>query len=113
MSVALEVREPFFDHSLVEYVLGIPDEYKTGHSPKSLLVGAMGDLLPHEIVHRKKQGFTFPWNLWMKQELKQFCESKLNKLAQREFINSSALLDYWQKFLQGEKPAECKRFWDE
>lgn len=66
MANSLEVRVPFFDHDLVEYVLGVPDQYKYPKYPKSLLVESLGDLLPNEIVHRKKMGFTFPWAQWMR-----------------------------------------------
>ena len=111
MAVALEVREPFFDHSLVEYVLGVPDKYKTGHSPKSLLVSSLSDLLPHEIVHRKKQGFTFPWAIWMKNELRQFCENKLKRIAERDFINGDQLMHYWKEFLQENSGIRWMEIW--
>jgi asparagine synthase (glutamine-hydrolysing) len=111
MAVALEVREPFFDHSLVEYVLGVPDQYKMGHSPKSLLVSSLSDLLPKEIVHRKKQGFTFPWSIWMRNELKLFCEEKLKKISNRSFINGPKLMDYWKEFLQGNSGIRWMELW--
>ncbi|MFZ5553379.1 MAG: asparagine synthase (glutamine-hydrolyzing), partial [Bacteroidota bacterium] len=87
MAHALEVREPFLDHQLVEYVMGIKSSFKFPHTPKKLLVDAMGDLLPSEIVNRPKMGFTLPWKEWMKNELRGFCEEKINQLSQREFIN--------------------------
>src|SRR6201999_2195402 len=65
MAVSLEVREPFFDHDLVEYVMGIPDQIKKPVYPKSLLVESLKPLLPDEIVFRKKQGFVLPWNVWL------------------------------------------------
>jgi asparagine synthase (glutamine-hydrolysing) len=46
MAVSLEVREPFFDHELVEFVLNIPDDIKYPTYPKSLLVETLGGLLP-------------------------------------------------------------------
>ena len=45
--------------------------------PKRLLVEAVGDL-PKEIVNRPKQGFTFPFDLWMRNELKGSIEDKLS-----------------------------------
>lgn len=54
MAVALEVRVPFLDYKLVEYVMGVKDEYKNPVYPKKLLVDSLGDLLPDEVVHRKK-----------------------------------------------------------
>ncbi|MGZ4043856.1 MAG: asparagine synthase (glutamine-hydrolyzing), partial [Bacteroidia bacterium] len=60
MAVALEVREPFLDHKLAEFVLSVDDEHKFPHTPKKLLVDSLGDLLPPEIVNRPKMGFTLP-----------------------------------------------------
>ncbi|MBK8557607.1 MAG: hypothetical protein IPL65_18465 [Lewinellaceae bacterium] len=54
MASGLEVRVPFFDNDLVQYVLSIPDQFKIPHTPKALLVDALDDLLPPEIVNRPK-----------------------------------------------------------
>ena len=53
MAVSLEVREPFFDQDLIEFVLGVPDSIKNPVYPKSLLVESLKPLLPDEIVFRK------------------------------------------------------------
>ena len=102
MASSIEVREPYFDHELIEYVLAIPDAIKNPVFPKSLLVEAVGPLLPDEIVHRKKQGFTFPWKLWFRNELRSFCESRLKRISQRSFVNGPNLMNYWQKFLNND-----------
>lgn len=99
MAVALEIREPFFDHELVEYVMNIPDRFKEGANPKSLLLKATGNLLPPEIYQRPKKGFVFPWNNWFRRELKSYCESKIKLLAEKDFVNGSAVLSYWNDFL--------------
>ena len=78
MAHSLEVREPFFDNELIEYVLQIPDEYKKGAVPKSLLIESLGDLIPPTIYNRPKKGFVFPWNQWLRNELKSYCETRLN-----------------------------------
>lgn len=111
MAVSLEVREPFFDHSLVEYVLGIPDQFKYPNYPKQLLVESVEDLLPHEIVHRKKQGFSFPWAIWMKTALRDFCEGYINKASSRVFINGAHLKSYWQRFLAGDPNIRWMELW--
>ena len=103
MAVSLEVREPFFDDKLVRYVLSIPDEIKYAGYPKQLLVESLGDLLPPEIVHRSKKGFTLPWKLWFKNELKEFCETHIKRICQRDFINSDELMKKWNQFLTGDK----------
>src|SRR6202035_2588356 len=57
MAHSLEIREPFFDQDLVEFVMSVPDHFKVPLYPKSLLVESLKPLLPDEIVLRKKQGF--------------------------------------------------------
>ena len=111
MAVALEVREPFFDSDLVEYVLGIPDRFKQPVYPKSLLVESVKPLLPDEIVFRKKQGFVFPWNTWMKNELQSFCTEYITRLCERSFINSSVLQQYWKQFLTGNPSIRWMDIW--
>jgi asparagine synthase (glutamine-hydrolysing) len=111
MASALEVRVPFLDYELVEYVMGIDDEYKTPSFPKKLLVESMGDLLPDEIVHRKKMGFTFPWEKWLRNDLKSFCETRIQSLAKRPFINEKVLLNRWQQFLDGNPAVRWPDIW--
>jgi len=99
MASALEVREPFFDYELVEYVLRIPDKIKFPKYPKSLLVESIAPMLPDEIVHRKKMGFVFPWEKWMRNELKVFCRSSLCNLAERGIVDGGKLMSKWDSFL--------------
>ena len=86
MAHALEIREPFMDYQLIEYVLSLPDQYKIGAKPKQLLVDAMGDLLPDEIVSRKKMGFVLPYEKWMKTELKPFVLEGIDKLKKQNIL---------------------------
>jgi asparagine synthase (glutamine-hydrolysing) len=111
MAVSLEVREPYFDHDLVEFVLNIPDEVKYPTYPKSLLVESLGTLLPPEIVHRKKQGFLFPWKVWMKNELRSFCEQQITRLAQRDFIAGDHVKKLWQRFINGDESVRWMEIW--
>ncbi|MEU6939209.1 asparagine synthase (glutamine-hydrolyzing) [Streptomyces rubiginosohelvolus] len=58
MANGLEVRVPFCDHRLVEYVWNVPWRLKRlGGSEKGLLRAAVEDALPAEVVHRPKSGF--------------------------------------------------------
>lgn len=111
MAHALEVRVPFIDYTLVEYVLGIPDKFKVPSTPKKLLVDSLGTLLPSEIVNRPKMGFTFPWKDWMKGELKGFCEQKLMALSKRSMFNSAGVLRLWRSFLAGDPRITWSRVW--
>ena len=111
MAVGLEIREPFFDHKLIEYVLSIPDHIKYPHYPKQLMVEALEPLLPDEIVHRKKQGFVLPWEKWMRNELQSFCAAQINDLANRDFIKRDALLKYWDRFLKHDPSVRWMELW--
>ena len=66
MHYGLEVRVPFLDQELMETVrkIGLKGNFKPSH-PKYLLTHAFEDMLPQEIVHRKKQGFVFPFHQWL------------------------------------------------
>jgi asparagine synthase (glutamine-hydrolysing) len=111
MAHALEVRVPFIDYTLVEYVMGIPDKYKFPSSPKKLLVDAAGDLLPPEIVNRPKMGFTFPWKEWMQNELRSFCEERLLSLSKRSVFDEKEVLLLWKRFLGNDPKVTWSRIW--
>ena len=111
MANSLEVRVPFLDHELVEYVYGVPDEHKFPYSPKKLLIDSLGDLLPKEIVNRPKMGFTFPWENWMKNELKDFCIANLTYLVDKELLDKKQLWDMWDRFIKGNQKATWSRLW--
>jgi len=111
MASALELRVPFFDHTLIEYVMNVPDKIKFPKYSKSLLVESLAPRLPDEIVHRKKMGFSFPYEYWMKKELKSFCEEKVNGLAKRSLFNGGYLEDLWQRFLKGDPKIMWVNVW--
>ncbi|HTQ65521.1 MAG TPA: asparagine synthase (glutamine-hydrolyzing) [Puia sp.] len=111
MAFSLEVREPFFDQDLVEFLLAVPDQLKKPIYPKSLLVESVKPLLPEEIVFRKKQGFLFPWSVWMKKELFSFCDKQIKNICQRSFINGKALNEYWQRFIKGDSQIRWPELW--
>ena len=111
MAVSLEVREPFFDQDLVEYVLAIPDTLKRPVYPKSLLVESLKPMLPDEIVFRKKQGFVFPWDTWLRKDIHSFCDRTIKNMADRPFIQGDRLLKYWSDFLKGDKNIRWPEIW--
>lgn len=111
MAVSLEIREPFFDHDLVEYVLNVPDKYKFPTYPKKLLVESLGDLLPETIVHRKKQGFVLPYDLWMRNELREFCQERISNLAARGLFGERQLLHYWDQFIENKANIRWADIW--
>jgi asparagine synthase (glutamine-hydrolysing) len=111
MAVALEVRVPFLDYQLVEFALSVKDEYKYPHTQKKLLVDALGDLLPDNIVNRPKMGFVLPWKDWLKEDLKDFCEENIAQFSKRSFVNREAVLLIWNRFLSNDQKITWSRVW--
>lgn len=111
MAVALEVREPFLDYRLLEFVLSLNDETKYPHTPKKLLVDSLGDLLPPEIVNRPKMGFTLPWQHWLRNELKSFCEKNINEFAETGLFNVTEIKSLWSRFLNNDPTVSWSRVW--
>ena len=104
MAHSLEVRVPFLDHPLVEFVTQLPEELKLNKGiPKALLVSALGDLLPSEVVSQRKRGFTFPWASWVRGPLKKTLERGLSELspALAEILDAGAARNVWQSYLEG------------
>lgn len=71
MMNSLEVRVPFLDHIVVEYVNRIPASLKyKGTTSKFILKQLASRYLPEDIINRPKKGFGIPVAKWFKKELK-------------------------------------------
>jgi asparagine synthase (glutamine-hydrolysing) len=67
MMHSLEVRAPFLDIELVDFVRRIPSNYKLRHgTTKYILKKALESLLPHDVLYRPKKGFGSPIGAWFK-----------------------------------------------
>lgn len=67
---SLEVRVPFLDPNLIEYVFSLPSHYhRSGFKLKHLLKAVAQGILPQQIIHRPKKGFGIPIHLWLRQDL--------------------------------------------
>ena len=78
MAHALEVRSPFLDHELVEFALRLPRSARVrGISRKRALKAAAADLLPREILGRRKRGFGVPLDRWFRSDLRAYVEGTL------------------------------------
>jgi asparagine synthase (glutamine-hydrolysing) len=115
MSQGLEVRVPLLDHVLMEYVVGLPDAHKQADgTPKHLLVDSLAGLLPDSIVRRRKQGFTLPFEPWMRGELRGFCSQRLGpeRLGARGIFQAAALDSLWESFIGGRRTTTWSRVWE-
>lgn len=92
MANSLEVRTPFLDHELVEYVFSLPPSFKINSTDKKIILKeAFKDDLPEEIFHRKKHGFEVPLLKWFQNELK---EELKTVVFNKEKIIEQALLNW-------------------
>lgn len=63
----VDVAFPYLDRHLVEYTGRLPDYFKVNRLKKRYLFKmAMSDILPEEILHKKKQGFGLPVAVWLR-----------------------------------------------
>ncbi len=99
MKHALEIRVPFLDHKLFEGIIPLSAGFKLNNNiNKPLLVNAIKGGLPQEIVNRKKMGFTFPFDLWLKENHIKLMEQTLDKTT----LNTGEIDKIWKRFLAGE-----------
>jgi asparagine synthase (glutamine-hydrolysing) len=78
MAHSLEVRVPFLDHALVEFVASIPSARKfPGFRTKALYRKAMEGILPAFVLNRGKQGYSLPIKNWLRTDLREYMESLL------------------------------------
>ncbi|MDP4630433.1 MAG: asparagine synthase (glutamine-hydrolyzing) [Flavobacteriales bacterium] len=111
MAHSLEIRVPFLDHNVVELATHLSNDLKYPTSPKKFLTETFADIFPDEVVNRKKMGFTLPWSVWMKNELKEFTESGFQELYNQEVVNEKVLKNAWSKFLMGSEEKSFISFW--
>lgn len=62
MYAGVEGRVPYADHRIVEFIWNVPWEYKTRTGTKGLLREAFVDLLPYDILYRKKSPYPKTYN---------------------------------------------------
>ncbi len=78
MAHGLEVRSPFLDTALVELAVGLPRSMKLRNlSLKRVLKHSVKDLLPGEVLHRRKHGFGLPLARWFRKDLRGYVEARL------------------------------------
>ena len=98
MAHGLEIRVPFLDHVLVEYVMGLPATLKRSRRMnKPLLINALGNALPRSIWDRPKQGFTFPFAQW----LRQHGDALQTATLESQVLQRCAVEQIWHDFRAG------------
>ena len=72
MNNSLEVRTPFLDYKLVDYMFSVDSKLKLGNTNKYLLKKIAAKYIPNEIITRQKKGFNSPYNEWLQEEYKDY-----------------------------------------
>ena len=84
MFASLELRVPFLDYRIVDFVNSLPTGYKLrGFTTKYFLKQLMKERLPHDILYRRKRGFSLPMAQWLCRELKPLLLDVLSESAIR------------------------------
>ena len=114
MAHSLEVRVPFVDVKIVDYVLSLPGDWKLRNgNAKPLLADALNDLLPRDFLARPKMGFTLPFEKWLQQNLRREVSSVLedpNSLT-APALTSEAVRNIWRDFLEKPRAVGWSRPW--
>jgi asparagine synthase (glutamine-hydrolysing) len=104
MAQSLEVRVPLLDTPLVEFAGSLPDAARRRPgSQKALLVEALGDLLPREILAQRKRTFTLPWEEWLRGPLRARMEASFADPAPSlaAYLRPGGVRSVWADFLAG------------
>jgi asparagine synthase (glutamine-hydrolysing) len=78
MACSIEVRVPFLDNQLTDYVLPIPSHHKVRRFQKKFLLRrALRGVVPDEILDGPKRGLEVPYQRWLRGELREWARSVL------------------------------------
>jgi asparagine synthase (glutamine-hydrolysing) len=102
MANSLEVRCPVLDQEFVELAARIPSDLKLrGATGKYILKKALSQMLPNEILTRRKQGFAVPLAQWFRGELRELSGDILLTNDPLGFVNRSAVTAVWNQHQSG------------
>ncbi|QHO72375.1 asparagine synthase (glutamine-hydrolyzing) [Bradyrhizobium sp. CCBAU 051011] len=105
MAVALEVRVPFLDHRVVEWVWRLPTfQNARAPRPKHLLRRVLARHVPDRLVERPKMGFGVPLPNWLRGPLRNWAEDLMNEagLSAGDIFDVEAVRSLWEEFLNGD-----------
>jgi asparagine synthase (glutamine-hydrolysing) len=104
MAVALEVRVPFLDHRIVEWVWRLPTALNSrAPRPKHMLRRVLQRYLPERLIDRPKMGFGVPLEGWLRGPLREWAEHLLTRqlLEEGGIFHPEAVRKLWTNFLAG------------
>jgi asparagine synthase (glutamine-hydrolysing) len=111
MAHSVEIRSPFLDYRLVEYVATVPGQMKIRYGVvKDVLKKAVAYLLPEGIVERPKEGFVLPIFDWMVDKLRDYSFDILSnkRVNSHHFFNREAVQEILKDYHAGKKSNATK-----
>lgn len=113
MAASLETRAPLLDVKLVEFAFSLPADLKVhGHTGKWFFKKSMEGILPHDIIYRRKEGFSFPMKTWLRGELKNLMREYLSERRLRNLglFNPGTVHRWMWEHLEGTRD-HSHRLW--
>lgn len=92
MANALEVRTPFLDFEVVNFIFSLPEAFKINPTMrKRILQDAFKDILPAQLYKRPKKGFEVPLLKWFRKEMKSMI---VDDLLSKKLIDEQGIFNY-------------------
>ncbi len=92
MANSLEVRSPFLDFELVNFIFSLPEDYKINRNlRKRIAQDAFREMLPAKLYNRLKKGFEVPLLKWFRSEMKSMIT---DDLLSESFVKEQGIFDY-------------------
>ncbi len=110
---SLEVRVPILDHQFIEWVTGLPPEWKLRGRKQKYILRKLAERVgvPRQVLDRPKQGFALPLVHWMRNELKEMLMILLEpRTLQRGYFEASSIRKLMNDHLSGRRDSSA-RIW--
>ena len=114
MRHSLELRVPFVDRPFIEWLWRQPAAFKEDRrQPKSALAAATRDILPPDLLGRRKRGFSLPFALWTRRELRPFLEDTFSdaSVSRSGLFAREPVQRFWADYLRGDDSRQWSRVW--
>ena len=105
MAASIEARVPLLDHTVVEFAASCPVSAKArGVQRKRLLKLVARDHVPHEVIDRRKAGFSVPFPMWLRNELRPLARDLLapDRVRRRGLFDAAAVGRLLERHERGE-----------
>jgi asparagine synthase (glutamine-hydrolysing) len=103
MAHSLEVRCPLLDHKLMELIAQMPSSLKLRNGQgKYIFKKSLENILPSEILNRRKKGFAMPVAEWFRGELKEYAREALFE-CQEGLLSRTFLMNCWKQHQRGQR----------